>query len=638
MMIVERECQKDRISELFSEEGPLSRVVSGYKYRKDQVRLAEEFWEAMNSGEVLLAEAPTGTGKTLSLLVPSLLFAQQGGKVVYVTSTRNLQNQMMDHHIPRLMQVFDAGVKCGAIKGKNNYACYRKVMHELKDADSSVSTEIGLWFDRTTYGELDEIASYVPIEWSFKFAISQEDCLGTRCPFRSECFFLKLIKKAQSWDIVVTNYHFFLSHLIGSKGKFVVPVDVLIFDEAHRVAEIARNVSAIKVGFLNIQRPINMLLKEVVPFLYKEGFKEADSLVKSGNNFLKLGKELFVNFEKNLKPGQVLSGALKSELFLKLKGEYDVISGELQRVVNDEKLDGADESFFSLAVLETFEGLRKSYEQLSWCTSFCNYPNWAYWWDGMHLVSAPVYASEVLKENVEALSPHSLIAVSATLALGGDFSYWQQETGITADRTLVVDSPFELEKQMEIWVVETNKKVTDFGYEKTISRIVEHFCDENGGRTLVLLSSLNLLKSVGEYMKSKTKQYNVYVQGDTQLSKLVTSFREDLTSVLIGSVTFREGFDVPGEGLTQVIIDRIPFDHPEDPIMKTLKALSGREYFRSFVLPKAKLTLKQAAGRLIRTEEDKGRLVILDGRVLSRIDWKIYESLPKVPYKKITLA
>jgi len=637
-MIVEIGSQKDKIFELFSEGGPLSRMVPGYKYRKDQVRLAEEFWETMNMGEVLLAEAPTGTGKTFSLLVPSLLFALQGGKVVYVTSTRNLQNQIMDHHIPRLVQAFGAKIKYGAIKGKNNYACYRKVMHELRDTAPSISEELGLWFDKTLYGELDEIAAAIPIRWSSNLAISQEDCLGARCPFRSECFFLKLIKRAQSWDIVVTNYHFFLSHLIGSGGKFVVPLDVLIFDEAHKVAEVARNVSAIKVGFLNIQRPINMLLKDVVPFLHKDGFKEVDRLVKSGNNFLKLGKELFMNLEKSLKPGQVLSGALKSELFVKLKREYDVIFGELQRVVNEEKFDDAEESSFSLAVLESFEGLRKSYEQLSWCTSFLDYPSWAYWWDGSHLVSAPVYASEVLKESVETLSPHSLIAVSATLALGGDFSYWQQETGITADRTLVVDSPFELEKQMEIWVVETNKKVTDSGYEETISRIVEHFCDENGGRTLVLLSSLRLLESVGEYMKSKTKEYNVYVQGDAQLSKLAASFREDLTSVLIGSVTFREGFDVPGEGLTQVIIDRIPFDHPEDPIMKTLKALSGREYFRSFVLPKAKLTLKQAAGRLIRTEEDKGRIVVLDGRVLSRKDWKIYESLPKVPYKRITLA
>lgn len=127
------------------------------------------------------------------------------------------------------------------------------------------------------------------------------------------------------------------------------------------------------------------------------------------------------------------------------------------------------------------------------------------------------------------------------------------------------------------------------------------------------------------------------MQKEAPLSRLVASFKEDLTSVLIGSVTFREGFDVPGEGLTQVIIDRIPFDHPEDPMMKTLKVLFGRAYFRSFVLPRAKLTLKQAVGRLIRTERDRGRVVILDGRVLSRKDWKIYDSLPKVPYKKLSL-
>jgi len=636
-MILEDNCLQESIKKLFDVGGLIPSVFPQYSYREGQVRLAEEIWKSMKKGEVLLAEAPTGIGKTLALLIPSILAAKEGKKIVYVTSTRNLQDQIMAYHLPKLEQIFDGKVAYGTIKGRNNYVCYRKAEHELRNAGTTTSFKLDSWLKSTFCGEVDEIAALISGEVASALAISQEDCLGSRCPFRGECFFLKLVKRAQNWDLVVTNYHFFLSHLIGAGGKFVVPVDILIFDEAHKMPEVARSVASVKVGYHNFQKPMSSILSKVVPFLAEKGYVNVDRFVKNGKKFLELGKELFMWLGKSYKPGQVLEGPLYSESLLRLKGEYSVISNELRKITDEDNFN-PEESPYCLEALELFEGLKKAFDNLSWCIEFANFPSWAYWWDGSHLVSAPASVAEVLQESFENLAPHSIIGVSATLALNGDFSYWQRETNLVADRTVVIDSPFELEKQMQIWVVETNKKVTDLGYEETIAKIVEHLCDENGGRSLVLLSSLSLLGFVGEYMKSRAKKYNIYVQKETPLSKLVASFKEDLTSVLIGSVTFREGFDVPGEGLTQVIIDRIPFDHPEDPMMKTLKVLFGRAYFRSFVLPRAKLILKQAAGRLIRTERDRGRVVILDGRVLSRKDWKIYDCLPKVPYKKIKLA
>jgi ATP-dependent DNA helicase DinG len=168
-----------------------------------------------------------------------------------------------------------------------------------------------------------------------------------------------------------------------------------------------------------------------------------------------------------------------------------------------------------------------------------------------------------------------------------------------------------------------------------VAAVSEELCNDNGGSTLILLSSLRLLKAVSDRLRSKERPYQVLVQGELPRNELLRRFREDLSSVLVGSVSFREGIDVPGEGLTQVIIDRIPFPHPDDPLLVTRRALDGQKVFRKMVLPRAKILLKQAAGRLIRTGTDRGRVVILDGRVLSRVGWKITEALPKVGYRRV---
>jgi ATP-dependent DNA helicase DinG len=224
------------------------------------------------------------------------------------------------------------------------------------------------------------------------------------------------------------------------------------------------------------------------------------------------------------------------------------------------------------------------------------------------------------------------------MALGGDMSYWERETGLAADEKVVLDSPFPLARQMEIWVVDIGLTVTDTNYDDRVARVVEKLCDMNGGKTLVLLSSHRLLKKVGIRLRLKEKPYKILVQGDAPPGFLAEAFRKDLSSVLVGSVSYREGVDVPGEGLTQVIIDRIPFQHPRDPLLRTRRALYGGRLFPEIVLPMAKMYLKQAAGRLIRTASDSGRVVILDDRVLTREDWDIPEALPRVGFRRVKLS
>jgi len=213
--------------------------------------------------------------------------------------------------------------------------------------------------------------------------------------------------------------------------------------------------------------------------------------------------------------------------------------------------------------------------------------------------------------------------VSATLALAGDFSFWTRETGVQPEEKLVVESPFDFEKQMEILVVDVGVPVATQGYDERVCRIVNKLCDDNGGRSLVLLSSIRLLRSVAGYMRGHEHAYEVLVQGDMPQRELLKRFREAETSALLGSVSFREGIDVPGNSLTQVIIDRIPFPHPNDPLVQARNALEKQNAFVKTILPNAKMFLRQAVGRLIRGHSDRGRVVLLDGRILDREEWKV---------------
>jgi ATP-dependent DNA helicase DinG len=231
-----------------------------------------------------------------------------------------------------------------------------------------------------------------------------------------------------------------------------------------------------------------------------------------------------------------------------------------------------------------------------------------------------------------------MVATSATLALEGRFDYWQRQTGLVPHRALVVDTPFNLKEQMEIWVVDMGLRVVDPSYDDTLARTAERLIEDNQGRTLLLVSSRRLLGIVKERLLRKPRSYRVLVQDDLPRSELLRIFREDTTSVLVGTVSFREGVDIPGDGLTQVIVDRIPFPHPRDPLVEAQNDALGKKAFSEETLPWAIMLLKQAVGRLIRSDADRGRVVILDGRVVQRREWHILEALPRVRVRHLRLS
>ena len=636
--------KSERIQEIFSENGILSRSFPGFEYRPQQQVLAEAVWSCLESGEgdILLAEAPTGIGKTHALLVPSIYWSLENRKKVLVlTSGIPLQEQIAMRDLPALCKCLGVeGLPFGLIKGKGNYICRLKAKEIserelLSLMESDIAGDLFAWMESTETGDLSEISISPSHPVVSAIVAGADTCRGLACPFRESCFLKRVLQQAQEWRIIVANYHLFFSYSASTGRGFPVHFDAVLCDEAHRLTEAARAAATIRSSAEDWSRMMDYGKAKVIPKMEWMSGIERDDCASSSDRVRQEAERLFSSWKREIRQGEVFS-----DDSVPVHGPEELLerAQELLRVVGvppetDEKETPLREA--SAALSQWREGVGEIARSIQWCSKVGRFPEWAYWWDGRSLMSAPTECDGFIRNWLFPRPLEALVAVSATIAIGEDFSFWERETGLHSNRRMVLDSPFRLEDQMAMWVVDIGLAVTDEGYDSQVGAVVEQLCDDNGGSTLVLLSSIRLMKAVAGKLNKTARPYTILVQGELPRNELLKRFREDVSSVLVGSVSFREGIDVPGEGLTQVIIDRIPFPHPDDPLLATRKKAEGRSLFPEIILPWAKLLLKQAAGRLIRTGTDRGKVVILDGRVLSRSDWKITDALPKVTYRRI---
>lgn len=636
--------KKDGIREIFSENGILSRSLPGFEYRPQQQVLAEAVWSCLESGggDILLAEAPTGIGKTHALLVPSVYWSiENEKKVLFLTSGIPLQEQIVQRDLPELCRCLGVdGLSFGLIKGKGNYLCRLKgkeisERELLALMESDIAGALFAWMESTETGDLSEISISPSHSVVSAIAAGADTCRGLACPFRESCFLKRVLQQAQEWKIIVANYHLFFSYSASTGRGFPVHFDAVICDEAHRLTEAARAAATIRSSAEDWLRMMDYGRSRVIPKMEWMTGNEREDCTASSDRVRLEAERLFASWKREIRPGEVFSDDSAP-----VNGPEELLERArelLHSVGTPPETDGRETPLkeASAALIQWKEGIGEIVRSLQWCSKVGRFPEWAYWWDGRALLSAPTECDGFIRNWIFPRPLDAVIAVSATIAIREDFSFWERETGLHSTERMVLDSPFRLGDQMTVWVVEIGLAVTDKRYDSHVGAVVQQLCDENKGSTLVLLSSIRLMKAVARKLNSIPRPYSVFVQGELPRNELLKRFREDVSSVLVGSVSFREGIDVPGEGLTQVIIDRIPFPHPDDPLLVTRKAIEGRTIFTGIILPWAKLLLKQAAGRLIRTGTDSGRVVILDGRVLSRSDWKIPDALPKVPYKRI---
>jgi ATP-dependent DNA helicase DinG len=628
----------------------LSRRLEGYEYRPQQLEFAQAVDDFLRDPEqfTMAAEAPPGVGKTFAVLIPAILAAKDS-HILFLTASIALQEQLIAKDLPRLNALLGKNFSYGLLKGRGNYVCLRRAASlpggYLPFGDAPI--DIARWIQDSESGDLAELPLPSGHPALVQTAASPRNCLGTSCPFRGRCFVTQAFRNAQDWQVVVANYHLFFSHILSGAGSFPVKYDWLVCDEAHRIPDAARNAATVEADAENgafLLRPRTLsgfdalfagkgvngplfkkradLCREDLDALFALAelrYRSGDGIAACDEELLHKGMEAAQAFDKLLDPLRALEDRFRS-------GEFEN-SADLGEVA---------------ALMNWIEEVAAFKKAVLWCSSVSDFPMWSYWRStnprGANvLMSAPVVCSDIIRDAFESEDPEKRVMVSATLSLNGDFSFWSREMGIQLDKTLVVTSPFDFDRQMELLIVDIGVPVASQGYDERICRAVEKLCDENGGRTLVLLSSIRLLRSLAQWMRRRERPYEVLTQGDFPQKELLKRFREDETSVLIGSVSFREGVDIPGEGLTQVIIDRIPFPHPNDPLIQARNVLEGSKTFMKTTLPVVKMFLRQAVGRLIRSTSDRGRVVLLDGRVLDRKEWKILESLPSCKYRRLSV-
>ncbi len=631
----------------FGEAGLLS-TLEGFEYRPQQAMMARKTWDLLQSGEgkVLAIEAPTGIGKSFALLVPAILWALEGQRrILFLTAGHTLQEQLVSRDLPFLRGLLPSLFDFGTLKGRGNYLCLRRSL-ELESGGflsfgdgGATSRDIIRWKQETKTGDLSELDIPEDHPVLGHLSASREGCLGKLCPHREECLVQRLYQEAHKWQVLVANYHLFFSHLDGGDRAFPVPFDALLCDEAHRIPEAARSAAARSASPDRFRRVFSSRNLNSLEKSFQEAGLPSEKLQAEWKGAV-LGIERIFNRLSLLPREQWTFRAPLAELRYDLEDCISPVVRAAERILSCAAKEKPNEEGASAkaegaaAASQILEG----YEDLAWCLDVVRYPDWATWWDGARIVSAPVLAGPPVREVLSTLADIPIVCTSATLAIGGDFDFWGRETGIDPEEQVILDSPFDLSSQMSIWVVELGLKVTDPGYDARVCRVVDKLCDDNGGRTLVLCSSRRLVEAVSKKMKQKSRGYRVLCQGEAPKGELLNLFRKEESSVLIGSLSFREGIDIPGDGLTQVILDRIPFPHPEDPLVKARREIEGRKAFLKTTLPMSRLFLRQSFGRLIRRKTDRGCVVILDGRALERPDWLILQDFQGVPVKRIRLS
>lgn len=639
------------LEKFFAPSGLLARRFDKYEYRPQQLKFATAVHKFLldPAKSTMAAEAPPGVGKTFAVLIPAIMEAENR-HILFLTAGIALQEQLIDKDLPKLRSILGKNFSYGLLKGRNNYVCLRRaaalsnMFFRLPD---DAPLDLYRWLEETESGDLSELSLPGGHPLPFQASAGDNNCIGASCPFRSRCFVVRLFRNAQDWQVIVANYHLFFSHILSGKGSFPVQYDWLVCDEAHRIPEAARSAATIEAdseyggallrlrtlsGFepLFSRHDVDVPLfreraaesREVLANLFalvELRYRHGEGIASCDEELLHKGEELAATFDKLLSPIRTLE-----ERFMSGGFEHSSDLGEAASVVN------------------WIDDLNEFRRSTLWCLKVNSFPSWGYWRGSSAkgagaLLSAPVICSEIVQDALSSESPGKSVMISATLTLAGDFSFWSRETGVLPEEKLTVESPFDFENQMEIFVVDVGVSVAAQGYDERVCRIVSKLCDDSGGRSLVLLSSTRLLRSVAGHMRARERAYEVLAQGDLPQKELLKRFREVETSVLLGSVSFREGVDVPGDSLTQVIIDRIPFPHPNDPLLQARNALEGQKAFVKTTLPNAKMFLRQAVGRLIRSASDQGRVVLLDGRILDREDWKVLEALPRCKCHRLSL-
>ncbi|MGH8808653.1 MAG: ATP-dependent DNA helicase [Noviherbaspirillum sp.] len=631
------------IEQLFDVNGPLRQAVAGFNPRRSQTEMAKAIAAAIAQQRALIAEAGTGTGKTFAYLVPALLW---GGKVILSTGTKNLQDQLYLRDIPTVRKALNAPVSVALLKGRANYVCHYHLERTLQNGrltsreDVGYLREISRFVKTTSSGDKAELSKVPESALVWNLVTSTRDtCLGAECQYYQDCFVMKARKEAQQADVVVVNHHLFFADVAlkdTGVAELLPTANTVIFDEAHQLPETATLFFGETVSTSQVLELCRDVLAEGLAHA-----RDGADWVKLVSSVERAARDLRLAFPQDvvrLSLAQIAPSSAFFPALEKLKNELQAMTEILEKQAER---------------AETIEQCRTRAIELgdrfaAWGAvgadnSDTSGRDWVLWVEAfsssLQLHRTPLSIAPIFSKQREG-APRAWIFTSATLAVKNDFNHYMSQMGLWNEPAHSWPSPFDYGQQGLLYVPEDLPQPNSSDYTDAVIDAALPVIEAAGGRTFLLCTTLRAVNRAADRLRAEFEKrklpFPLMVQGEAGRTELLDRFRAAGNAVLIGSQSFWEGVDVRGDALSLVIIDKLPFSPPDDPVLAARIEAIERKGLNGFVhhqLPEAIINLKQGAGRLIRDETDRGVLMICDPRLISKpYGRRIWQSLP--PFKR----
>ncbi|WP_338950987.1 ATP-dependent DNA helicase [Fusobacterium nucleatum] len=674
--------EKVNIKNYFANDGILAKEIKGFEYRKEQEEMAHYIQDAINEDRKIIIEAGTGTGKTLAYLIPAIKWAVVNKKkVIIATNTINLQEQLLLKDIPLAKSIIKEEFSYVLVKGRSNYLC-KRFFNELSIGRSidieTFSMEareqieyILKWGNKTKSGDKAELPFEVyPDVWELVQSTT-ELCLGKKCPYRKECFFMKTRMEKMEADILISNHHVFFADLnvraetdFDSEYLILPRYDMVIFDEAHNIESVARSYFSVEVSKISFTRLLNRIyqkknkrkkeksalirvedtidekdLEDGQQYIYLlNTLKEEISILQNiGDEYFDEIRKIYeTNTEAPIRKSLNNFEMTKSRFLETLRDKKDIFQSKLadfltlmmsfNNVIDEEKEKNPEVINFNNH-LKMFKAYIDSFKFIN---SFED-DNYIYWLDinskrtNVLLTATPLNIAEklstVLFDNLD-----RLVFASATIVANGNFDYFKKSLGLDEEDCIecIIKSPFNYDEQMSVYIptdIQDSENINAFVTDA--SKFILDILLKTNGKAFILFTSYTMLNQIYYSVSKKliNKGFEVFLHGDKPRSQLIKEFKEAENPILFGTTSFWEGVDVQGENLSNVIITKLPFLVPTDPVVSAISKKieeDGGNSFTDFQLPEAIIKFKQGVGRLIRKKTDSGNIFILDSRILKK--------------------
>ncbi len=601
---------------MLGNEGPFAKANPSFKSRAEQQAMSVAVNQAINESSNLLVEAGTGVGKTFAYLLPAILSGQQ---VVVSTGTKNLQDQLFKRDLPAILKVLELSPQIALLKGRNNYLCEYRLETTLSSGrlpDPTAVKHLNLvnrWRDKTLSGDLGELSPLPEGSPVIPFVTSNaENCLGQDCPFIEKCFLAAARDRARKAKILVVNHHLLLADLVLKEdgfGELLPDTDVFIIDEAHHLTKTAYQFYGDSLS----SRQITELCREI-ELEYRTEVTDCRDLMLDAQRLAKQAKEFRLalpeyDVKEDWRPNHNLEKEL-NELSNKINVLYEIVKVNASRtkVLEScfERLIGFKHTIKQFQINDG-----KDLSRINWYETMKT---------GFRLQTTPLDVATLFQQSRQRYASSSWIMTSATLSVNDSYEHYQKSLGWTDIKTLTLESSFDYQKQALLYLPRSLPSTRSPNHTKAVVESIMPFLLQLQGRAFLLFTSHRALKVAAEIVK-ECQLFNCLVQGEASKEELLMQFVKTDNSVLLATGSFWEGVDVSGDDLVMVVIDKLPFAPPDDPILnakiRQCKVQGGNPFFE-LQIPDAVLSLKQGCGRLIRSITDRGIICIGDPRLVGK--------------------